>query len=350
MSTRSVIRAGTGALALCLAAGGMLAAPAPAQAAVLGTTQVLAEVNFDDDPDGGVTCTQTGPGDVTAPMTTFAADGVPVTRTATSSAVITDNANMSDATTMSGSISHTVTATQANGQLSKVNFASTATTSLSTAIANTKCGAAVGLQGGTQFQFDLVAPTLVTVTAEAHRMVGIVQAGNLIGPSGTDIQAVVAYALGDHGTSTGTILLQPGASFIGIHQVQKQMVAPATAGSQSSSGDVTVDIAFETPGAASSTQSGSGGKYVTLGSGRSCATGSLPMTWTKKAGKGKQRVVNKAIVRVNGAKVATIKKPKKGQVSTVTGLNPEKAAEVEVTLRVKGKGKSAVERSYLRCT
>ncbi len=349
MSTRSVIRARTGALAFCLAAGAVLAAPAPSQAAVLGITQVVAAVGFDDDPDVGVTCTTTGPGDVTAPTTTFAADGVPVTRTASSSAVITDNANASDVTTMSGSISHTVTATQANGQLSAVRVASTATTSLSTAIANTKCGASLDVQGGTQFQFDLAVPALMTVTAEAHRMIGIVQAGNITGPTPEDLQAVVVYAIGDHGTSTGTVLLPAGTNFIGVNQVQKSMEATAAAGSKSSSGDVTVDFAFETPGVASGAQSGAGGKYVTLGSGRDCTAGSLPMTWKKKAGKGKHRVINKAIVRVNGAKVATIKKPKKGQVSKVTGLNPEKAADVEVTLKVKGKGKYTVERSYLRC-
>jgi hypothetical protein len=329
----------------------VLAAPAPVQAAVLGTTGVEASLNFGNDPEVGVTCTQTGPGDVPPAPVPFAADGVPVSRTASSSAVITDNANASDATTMSGSITQTVTATQANGQLSRVRIASTATTSLSTAIANSRCGARVQAAGLAEFQFDLAAPALATVTAESHRMIGIIQVGNVTPSTGSDdIEAIVLYSLGGHGTSSGTILLPAGTSFIGGNSVQKEMFAPVSASSRSSSGDLTVDIVFDTPGAASTTQAGKGGKYVTLESGRSCSTGTLAMKWKKKAGKGKDRLIRKAVVRVNGAKVATIKKPKRGQVSTLKGLDPEQAAEVTVQLKVKGKGKLDVERSYLRCT
>jgi hypothetical protein len=341
-------RLGTAALAAVLAGGGLLAAPAPSQAAVLGIAQTAAIVDFEDDPTGTL-CTQTGPGDVSNVPLNFAADGVPVTSTANSSAVITDNNNATDKTTMSANITHTVTATQAGGQLSHVHLTSTASTSLATAIAATKCGASVLAGGQTEFQFDLVAPTLVTITAEAHRMVGIVEAGNITGTP-DDLQAVVAYAIGGHGTSTSTALLNPGTALVGINQSQAAMEAPAAASTKSVSGDVTVDISFDVPGAASIAQAGSGGKYVTLGAGRSCSAGTLPMTWTKKAGSGKKRVIKKAVVTVNGAKVATIKKPKKNQVTTLTGLNAEKAAAVEVSFKIKGKGKFTVDKSYLRCS
>ena len=337
-------------VALALSVTGAVAlAPAPSQAAVLGTTMVVATVNFDDDPDMGVTCTQTGPGDVPASPITFAADGVPVTRSATSSAVITDNANLADKTTMSASGTTTVTAKQANGQLSTVHLATTTSTSLTTAIANTKCGASVEVGGGTQFQFDLVAPALVTVRAEAHHMAGIVELGNLMGPSESEAQAVVVYALGSHGTSSGSILLPAGTSFVGLNELVKEARATAAATTTSSSGDLTVDITFEKPGGATTSQSGGGGKYVSLGSDRDCAAGTLPLTWKKKAGKGTHRVVSKAIVKVNGAKVATIRKPHKKQVTTLTGLEAEDDAAVEVTLTVQGKGRLTTERSYLRC-
>ncbi len=348
MSTSSH-RLGATALATVLACAGMLAAAPPTQATVLGTAQFVSQVGFDDDPTG-TTCTQTGPGDVTSPVANFLADGVPVTSAATSSAVITDNGNAADVTSLAGSASRTVTATQAGGQLNHLRVTDTASTSVTTAIANTKCGASVGVGGEAQFQFDLVAPALVTVTAESHRMIGLVQVGNLMGPSGSDVEAVVAYAVGTHGTSTGTSLLSAGTGFIGINLSQADLSAPASAGTVSRSGDFTLDISFDVPGSATGAQSGSGGKYVKAGAGRDCAAGTLPLTWTKKAGKGKHRVVNKAIVKVNGVKVAKIKKPKKKQVSIVSGLDPEKAAAVEIIVRVKGKGKFVVDRSYLRCT
>jgi hypothetical protein len=348
MKSSTARRLGTAGVAAMLSVS-FLAAPPPSNAVVIGVSMVAAEVNFDDDPDVGVTCNQAGL-DASAIPGPVAADGVPVTRSASSNAVITDNANVTDKTTMSGTMTHTVTATQAKGQLSKVHLASTASASVTTAIANTKCHGAVYLSGGTQFQFDLVSPALVTVTAEAHRMVGIVQVGSITGGNPSDIEAVVAYALGKHGTSTGTVLLPAGINYMGVNEVQFGLEASAVATTLSESGDVTVDLSFDVPGSASAAQSGKGGKYVNLADGRDCTAGALSMTWSKKAGKGNHRVIKKAIVRVNGDKVATIKKPTRKTVATITGLNTEKAADVEVTLKVKGKGSTTVDRSYLRCS
>ena len=344
-------RLGAAVLAAALAGSGLLTAATPAQAATLGMTASGGSVYFDDDPDPGVTCTKTGPGDVSSPGAgTFAANGVPVSSTASSSAVITDNANASDKTTMSGSFTTTVTATGTGGQLTNVHLAATAASSLTTAIAGTKCGASVSVGGGAQFQFDLAAPTLVTITAESHRLTGIAQLGNLVSPPGSEIDGVALFTIGSHGTSTATSLLKAGTGFIGISQIQGGFDAPATAGTLSSSGDLALDITFQTPGLATAAQSGSAGKYVALGAGRDCAAGTLPLTWSKKAGTGNNRVIKKATVKVNGVKVATVKKPKKKEVTLLKGLNAEKAADVEVSFKIQGKGKLTAERSYLRCT
>ena len=47
-----------------------------------------------------------------------------------------------------------------------------------------------------------------------------------------------------------------------------------------------------------------------------------------------------------------MKKPKKNQVTTLTGLPSGKPVEVEVTIKLvkKGAGSVTVERSYLTCT
>lgn len=343
-------RLGAAALAAVLTGGGLLAVAAPTQAATVTTAESGASVTFDKFPDAGVTCNQTGPGSVSsAGPGTFAANGVPVTSTATSSAVITDAGNAADKTTMSGTVTSTVTATGVGGQLGTLHMAVTAASSLTTAVAGTKCGAGVTASGLTELQFNLGAPTLVTITAETHHLTGIVQVLNPASAGG-DIDGAVSFTAGRHGTSTATSLLQAGTGLVSFSQVQSGQDAPDTAGTTSSSGDLTLDVTFETPGLASTTQSGSAGKYVALGAGRDCAAGTLPLTWSKKAGKGKDRVIKKATVTVNGVKVATVKKPKKHQVTLLSGLNAEKAADVEVSFNIKGKGKVETGRSYLRCS
>jgi hypothetical protein len=352
-TSTSARRLGVAALAAALAGSGLLASATPARAATVTMTASGASVTFNDFPDAGVTCTHSGPGDVfSLPPGTFAANGVPVTSTASSSGVITDAGNASDKTTMSGSITSTVTATGVGGQLTSLHVAATASASLTTAVANTKCGASVAASGGATFQFDLAVPTLVTITSETHRLTGVAQVANINGasPGSGDIDGVLSYNAGAHATNTASAVLRAGTGLISIAQIQAGFNATDTASSQSVSGDLTLDITFQPAGAASTAPSGSAGKYVSLGAGRDCAGGTLPLTWTKKAGKGKHRVIKKATVTVNGTKVATVKKPKKGEVTLLKGLTAEKAADVAVSFKIKGKGKFEVERSYLRCS
>jgi hypothetical protein len=309
-------------------------------------TQTGASIGFDDSPAPGVTCTKTGPGDVTS-VGTFAADGVPVTKTVSSSATFKDNANAADTTNLSGTSTQTVTATAAGGQVSKVHFGTTASASVTTAIASTKCGADVEAGGSTMFQFDLPADTLVTVKGVAHHMIGIFEAGNIIGPS-SDVQAVISYNAGS--SSSASAVLKAGTGFISINQAYLDVQAAATAGTVSRAGDVSFDVGFQTPGVADGTQFGSGAKYVKLADGRGCSTGTVDLTWTKKAGKGDHRTVKKATVFVNGAKVKSVKKPKKKQVTHLTGIDPTGNARVQVVLKVKDKGELYTDRSYLQCS
>jgi hypothetical protein len=339
-------RARTLALAGALAAGGLLLAPAPSEAgAVLGLTQLGGDVNFNYNSG---TCTETGPGDASV-VSTFAANGVPVTKSVASTATITNTGNAADVTHMSASSKQTVTATSAGGQVNHVHIATSAAASVSTAVASTGCDAYVQADGITEFQFNLPADTLVTVSGRAHRMIGIFEAGNLMGPSTlSDVQAVVSYNIG--GASSATGLLRAGTGYIAISQSELEVDAADTASTVSSSGDVAFDVTFSTPGVASSTQFGSGGKYVALAGGRSCPSGNVDLTWTKKAGTGKHRAVTKATVLVNGHKVATVKKPKKKQVTHLSGISPEAGARVQVVLKVKGKGELYTDRSYLQCS
>jgi len=345
----SLRRFPTAVLALVLTGGGLLIAAPPSHAAALGLAQLEAEVSFDKNEAAGHTCTQTGPGNADSGLATFAADGVPVTRSVSSSAVLTDNAVAADQTTMAAGATVTGTATQVGGQLTNVHIAGSGSASLTTAVANTSCGASLDAGGVLEFQFSLAAPTLLTISAEAHHMIGIVEAGSLLGSS-DDPEAALTYTLGGHGVSTTSVVLPAGTSFIGVSELSVGLDAPTTATTLTRSGDFAADISFQAPGAASSDQSGNAGKNVKLGDGRDCTAGTLALTWSKKAGHGKHRVIKKATVSVDGAKVATVKKPKKNQVTTVSGLDPESAADVEVAFKIKGKGKFTADRSYLRCS
>jgi len=347
--SRSLRRLPAAALALVLAGGGLLIAAPPSHAATLDLSQLGVAANFDKDEAAGHTCDETGPGDAASSIGTFAADGLPVSRSVSSSAVLTDAGVPADQTTMAGNVTTTATATQAAGQLSNVHVAGTASASLTTAVANTSCGGNIEVGGDVVFQFSLAAPTLVTISAEAHHVMGVLEAGSLLGSS-DDPDAALSFAIGAHGVSSSSVVLPAGTGFIGVSEVSLGLNAPATATTLSRSGDFTADVSFQAVGAASSDQSGNAGKYVKLGDGRDCTAGALALTWSKKAGHGKHRVIKKATVSVNGVKVATVRKPKKNQVTTVSGLDPESAADVEVAFKIKGKGKFTADRSYVRCS
>ena len=133
--------------------------------------------------------------------------------------------------------------------------------------------------------------------------------------------------------------------------------APTPTSSQPSTKTTSVKyhISFDTPGAATTAAEGDGTKYLTLADGRTCATASLTGEWKSKAGKGKNRKIKKAVFYVNDVKVKTVKKPKKKTTTTLTGLDPDQPADVEVRIKLAKKPKKGdrtvtVERSYLPCT
>jgi hypothetical protein len=345
----SPARAATLVGAGALVAGGLAVAPSPSTAAVISTSTVLADVEFDSFPTSGA-CTTVG-SDATQSVP-FAADGVARTALASSSATVTHNTDATDVTTLNGSVSSTATAQQSGGQLSKVTVDTKYSASLSSTkgIAQ-KCGAEVTLGGGAQYAFDLVAPAYVTVTLESHG--GLAQAVAGQGLSGLPEQIAVAFGAGSHATSTGTVLLPAGTNFIGMQIHQDGVEAPTpTSAKTSASGNASMTVTFQTPGIATTAATGDGKKYVDPAAGRSCAAGTLASTWKSKAGKGDNRKVKKAVFYVNDTKVKTVKKPKKKDVTTLSGLNPEKAAHLEVVIQLakKGAGKVRVERDYLPCS
>jgi hypothetical protein len=344
-SARAATVVGVGALV----AGGLAVAPTPATAAVISTSSVIADVSFSSSPTAGPCTTVGSAADQTVP---FAADGVTKTAVASSSATVTRDADPTDVTTLNGTVTSTATAQQSGGQLSKVTVNTSYSASLSSTLGTAqKCGAEVSLAGGAQYAFDLVAPAYATVTLESHGGLAQVVAGQTL--SGPLEQVAVAFGVGSHAVSTGTVLLPAGTNLIGMHINQDGLEAPTpTSSKTSTSGNAAMTVTFQTPGIATTATTGDGKKYVAPAEGRSCAAGTLASTWKSKAGKGENRKVKKAVFYVNDTKVKTVKKPKKKQVTTLSGINPERAVHLEVAIHLaaKGAGTVRVERDYLPCS
>jgi hypothetical protein len=173
---------------------------------------------------------------------------------------------------------------------------------------------------------------------------------NASGSLGGVLQTITFFL---HSDLTQRIYLPAGTWILSL-QAQGIIQAPTPSLSMASPRTATADLSltFDEPGVATGAAEGDAGKYVDLAAGRTCGAGSLAATWKSKAGKGDKRTVKKAVFRVDGAKVKTVKKPTKKQVTTLTGLDPDEMAEVSVTLKLvkKGAGKPDVERTYLACT
>ncbi|MBJ7356832.1 hypothetical protein [Nocardioides sp.] len=347
MKITSSVRAYGAGLAVAVAAAGLVMVPTTAHAGVLDTASSQAAVGFS--ASGG--CTETGPGDATSPATPFAADGVPVTTTVTSSATVTHNVDNTDVTTMTGTVSNTVRATQLGGALRTLEVDVTTQLSLLSSKGTAQaCGASVTAQGVDVGFFDLPTPKYVTAHIKSKGAVGILILQNAAGPVAGTIQQVQYFL---HSNLTQRIYLPAGTWIL---QVQNQNIlqapTPAQTMTSPSKSTLNLDLVFDDPGVATEVAKGSGSKYLDLADGRACAAGSVAATWTAKAGKGDKRKVKKAIFRVDGVKAKVVKKPKKKQTTTLTGLDPDEMAEVSVSLKLveKGADKLAVERTYLPCT
>jgi hypothetical protein len=332
---------------VALAAAGLLAVPSTSHAGVLDTPQAQAEVDF----DGSAGCTQSGVGDVVSPATPFAADGVPVTTTASSSATYTHNVDNTDVTTMTGSITQTIRVTQAGGALKTVDVDSQSQLSLQATKGTAQaCDASVGAFASDLGYFDLPTPKYVTVQLKSKGGLGYVLFQNTTSVFDGATQTVNYFL---HSNMTQRVYL-PAGTWIMLMQNQNVIQAPTPAMTMSSPSTSTLEMhmTFDDPGVATGAAKGGGSKYLDLAAGRTCAAGSLSGKWKAKAGKGANRTVKKAVFRVDGVKVKTVKKPKKKQTTTLTGLDPDEMAEVSVTLKLvkKGAGKLTVERTYLPCT
>ena len=304
-----------------------LVAVPPASAEPVHDATLTSEITF----VGSGSCTRSGPGDRTVGPVGVVADGQRHASGASSSARATaPSPNTDDTTDLSASSDTTYTATQVAGVLSSLDVSVEMAAHLvaSKGAANT-CNTRAQGQSLLDLSFDLPAPRLVTVTVAA--------AGRVRGrASVTDSSGRVADITAATGPSTvrSQTVLPAGTSE--LHLEGFIVLDPPSPGSPQpadAAGSAHTTVEVQTPGVATSeTSLGRASTYVDLAPARNCAGASLAATWDKGAGKGDHRRVKKAVFTVNGAKVATVKKPKRKQVTTLAGL-PSGPIEVVATLK-----------------
>jgi hypothetical protein len=335
-------------LTTAAALGGLSLAAAPAANAVVldPLSASMTVVQFDDDPDLGVTCNGTGTGDKTVSLP-LVADGLPHTVTVSSDATDTNAGDATDVTSATGTSSRTMTVSQAGGQLSHISVSdSFSATMASSKGAAQKCNLGVSVGSQAQLQFDLVKPTYVSVSATAHGMVTeAIVASNLDGLFSISDASLLAVAGGKHGTGEGHLLLPAGTSYIGVNIAQGGALAPTGA-----SGDSAIEISFDEPGLAATATTGNGKKYVDLPNADNCATGTAVATWKAKAGKKKHSNVQKAIFKVESAKVGSAKKPVKKKTTTLKALPVEGPFTITGKIKLTSGKTVTVSRDYQACS
>ena len=338
----SCLRAGVVGLTVSLTASALLVSPA--QAGVLDGPASTAAIQVNH----AGTCTQTGG---VAPVPgTFAADGVPVQTSNSANVTVTKTGDPSDVTTVAATATGSIKATQAGGMLKTVDASVSFQSSLSAALGTAQtCN--TQLQPVIQYTAtsDFPVARYATLDVDSKHAIGALQVVSTAGILG-GAAATVTYG---HGQGTQRVYIPAGTWQIVVQALdQLRAPTPTLSGPASKSSSVTMHMSLDEPGTAITKETGNGSKYLDLAAGRTCSAGSLTATWKSKAGKGEDVKIKKAVFRVNGEKVATVKKPKKGKKTTLTGLDPDELADVTVTLKLmkKGAGKATVERSYLPCT
>jgi len=346
MTPRRLVRLELAGLALSLTAGGLLMVTSPVDAVVLGTPVTKAVTVFGK----AVACTfsPSATPNTTTPGV-FSENGVPVTVSTSSSTTISQPG---DSSTASASVTHTVSATAANGVLKTVHVEDSLQASVSADLgAATTCNPSAQAAGQATFTLDLPTPKYLVVQSETFHAEFYLTFFRATTVGGEPVIDLSFPDSGPHVVRTMSYYLPVGSyTFtVGLAATAK---APGLATSATSrTGTGVTDLDFEDPGVATAAAEGKGGRYVDLAAGRSCSTGTVAATWKRKAGKGSHRTVKKATFYVNGVKAKSVRTPKKKQVTTLTGLDPLEAADVLVKLKLveHGTGTLTLERSYLAC-
>ena len=351
----SLVRRCAGASgALVLALAGLGLAATPADGAVLDG-MATASTNFATSGGGGCALSADTHTSSNQP---YGSGGTVASFNLNTSAVATDPGDLTDTTQLAANISGTVSAQEAAGAVT--GFAMNSNIALKVdraqdALSSCSSSALATMIMTTPVPFNVPAPTLLDLTSKFHGSNLTVSSVTLVlsktnAPPASDTEVPFNF-----NASVQRYLAVPAGQYSVTVVVTTQLSQPSTPPvGENATATWSLDAKFLTPGVAKTAQQGTGNKYLTLGSAVSCTSDTVTADFTNKAGKkakkGKKPVLNKATFYVNDVKVASVKKPNKNTLTTLTGLPDEDEVTVEAVIKVRGKGPVAVRRTYRPCT
>ena len=344
-------RAGGLALAGALAAATVTLTATPASAAAY-TGQAQASVGFSTSGGGSCSITSGGNGSQAVPLNSPGT----ISLTQNNSAVATDSGEPADVTNMSGSVQGTATLTEVAGALKSLDMASTHTTSVQPVQgAATDCESSATASFATVGTINVPTASILDLTVKIRggssgEWVLVMQ--RTTAPAGSTIQVDT-----NQNGKTRRVLSIPAGTYQLITVASSELNEPEAAGDPTSD---TVRIVahgeVSAPGSALGVAKGTGTKYLKLPDTLNCAGHSVTADFTKKAGKkatnrnGVKAKIRNAKFFVNGATVASHRKPHKNTNVTLAGLDDTDEVVVEVLLKLQDRSKVEIRRTYLPCS
>ncbi|TQK73025.1 hypothetical protein [Nocardioides sp. SLBN-35] len=331
---RLLVRRSAVGLALgALAVTGLASVPSPASAVA---TNAYVEA------DGGFyaqagTCTEAGDGANPADVP-WSDNGVPVTNQVAKSGTISNNDNAADITDVAVSSKATVTSTPlGTSGPATIQATGTASASVAPRLGSSGCSPYAYASGYVRGDATLPAPMWVTITGT----------GTGRGSSYLEIDTVDGYIelnTADRSAGTVTALLPAGPISLYYYVSTNAYLDAQTPTARSRSVSSTFTAVLEPLGNGSAV-AGKGKSYVSLDA-RSCPTGTVAVSLTKKAKK-KAKLVE---IKVNGAKKGKKFQGKKLKKRTVAiAAPPASDATIVATITLKNGKKVTVTRSYKAC-
>ena len=146
-------------------------------------------------------------------------------------------------------------------------------------------------------------------------------------------------------------VLLPAGTYAVISALAVTWIGPQTASDPTVfSASPVATTTFEKVGSAKAKADGAAKKFVATDKAVKCTKAKLGAKFTGAAGKVKGGVIEKAIFRVNGKKVKTVKKPKKGHKVKLKKVPGPVDTHLKVTVRYARGGTATLTRTYWSCS
>jgi hypothetical protein len=333
-------------VALCLATAGLVALSAPAQAAALTSGTFVVQRSAGESGPANCTTTNSSSGD----SKPFTSNGSPVSILASGTATVTDDGDPGDVSQVPASVSGSIKAKEAKGELTSVAMQAKINTSITSAQGlATDCDPNASHAVQAIWQMTLGKARWVRLSAQVPGLAIMTAVVQRTAPATPTVVEQIVF-VGTSNTRQVTEFRLPPGTYQGVLVIQNQVSSPQTAADPSTFKlSASAEMTFVDPGTPTAKAAGTGAKFVKSPKARSCASDQLKLKFGKAAGKAPGAVVKSAEFRINGKKAKTVKAPKAGGKVTLKKLVATEDAHLEVIVRLRRGGKAVLTRTYLPC-